>query len=210
MSLNPLTTGSAASFFAVFLNTTLGINLSSLTKIAPSTGTGGSTPSVRASTPSEQGTDLPAQSITRMQPLYETPADIANEIYALAHLGKKYGGTFKLHPYGPYGPDALWLRRKKTPVTIEIKTRDAKHRPIAEELGYMLSLNKALKISKSSGLLLIQWTDGEYWITKPKPSTYPVKTSGRTTNTRTKHDIEQCIFIPHTDFIKSQRPRGYQ
>lgn len=135
-----------------------------------------------------------------MRQRYEQPADTANELYGLVRLCDKFGGSIVHHPSGENGADGLWHSRPNGPdILVEYKHRNAADRKFAITGGLMLSKQKAERLKHH--VLMIGWSDGEYWITQIRNG-YTESVSGRTNAARDEYDIEPCVFIPDSDFVK--------
>lgn len=135
-----------------------------------------------------------------MRPIYETSADRARENGVRVHLMERFGCAYQKAP-PLYCIDGQLLNGEgRTVGLVEIKTRKNTHNKYPT---YMLSASKWRKAMtlgdtmKVPVMLVVQFTDGIY-MTRLK-SDYPKAQGGRT-DRNDAMDIEECIYIPITEF----------
>lgn len=137
-----------------------------------------------------------------MRPIYETAQDRQREEEVRRYLVGEYKSQYTKTP-DLYAVDGLWYDPDNIlSAVVEIKTRKNTHDKYPT---YMLSAQKwqkGLEIAAEYGvpfMLIVQFTDGVYGVRLKK--NYETKVGGRFDRGDAK-DIEECIYIPLTDFRK--------
>ena len=135
-----------------------------------------------------------------MRPIYETSADRARENGVRVHLMETFGCQYQKAPPLFCVDGQLLDADGKTAGLVEIKTRKNAHNKYPT---YMLSASKwrkAMSLGDTMNvpvMLVVQFTDGVY-MTRLKWD-YPTAQGGRT-DRNDAMDIEECIYIPITEF----------
>lgn len=135
-----------------------------------------------------------------MRPLYETQSDLRNEAQVVSILSKSWNTTFHKLPIR-YHLDYAATKNGKVIGYVEIKVRKYTMAQIDKWGGYMLSIAKLqtaqelCRISKATFCLVVQCTDGLYWMTIKDFSEFPVVITGRT-DRGDSQDVEPCVLIP--------------
>lgn len=137
-----------------------------------------------------------------IRPIYETAQDKQREDAVRHYLVTEYKSHYTKTP-DLYAVDGLWYDPDNVlSAVVEIKTRKNDHDKYPT---YMLSASKwrkGLDIAKEYGvpfMLVVQFTDGIYGVRLKKD--YEIKVGGRFDRGDAK-DVEECIYIPLTDFKK--------
>lgn len=138
------------------------------------------------------------------RPIYETQADLNNESAIISRLSSAWNTSFHKLPIR-YHLDYAATKNGKVVGYLEIKVRKYTMAQIDKWGGYMLSIGKLqaakqmCEISSSSFCLVVQCTDGLYWMTIKDFSEFPVVITGRT-DRGDAQDIEPCVLIPGARF----------
>lgn len=141
-----------------------------------------------------------------MRPLYESDTDIANETQVMSTLSHKWGARFHKLPIR-YHVDYAATKNGIVAAYVEIKVRKYSMDQIDGWGGYMISVAKLqtaqqlCRISKAVFCLVVQCTDGLYWIAIKDFSEFPVSITGRS-DRGDAQDIEPCVLIPKSRFTK--------
>lgn len=133
------------------------------------------------------------------RPLYESQADLQNEVQVAEHLNKVWGCKFHKLPMS-YSVDWMIIRDK--PVAFaELKCRK---NDSTKYLTLMLSLNKWVKGSQFANeldipfLIICRWNDGLFYHTVGESEvTYGI---GGRTDRGDSQDTEPVVYIPVTSF----------
>lgn len=137
-----------------------------------------------------------------MRPIYETDEDRSREGEVAAYIEQKYNCKFVRSEKLTVVDGVLLHPNGNAAALVEIKVRNNES---ARYPTYMLSATKwrnGLAEATNQGvvfLLVVRFTDGVF-VTKLKQK-YQVGEGGRRDRNDPK-DIEQCIFIPMSDFRK--------
>lgn len=140
------------------------------------------------------------------RPLYETQADLRNESAIISLLTKEWDAQFHKLPIR-YHLDYAATKHGRVVGYVEIKVRKYTMAQIDKWGGYMLSVGKLqaakqlCEISNSSFCLVVQCTDGLYWLTIKDFAEFPVVITGRT-DRGDSQDIEPCVLIPGARFSR--------
>ena len=139
-----------------------------------------------------------------MRPLYESQSDLRNEAQVISTLTKAWSAQFHKLPIR-YHLDYAVTKDGRVVAYVEVKIRRYSMAQIDKWGGYMLSVAKLqtaqelCRISNAVFCLVVQCTDGLYWMTIKDFSEFPVVITGRT-DRGDSQDVEPCVLIPGRRF----------
>ena len=144
-----------------------------------------------------------------MRPLYESQSDLRNEAQVISILTQEWSAQFHKLPIR-YHLDYAVTKDGRVVAYVEVKVRRYSMAQIDKWGGYMLSVAKLqtaqelCRISNAVFCLVVQCTDGLYWMTIKDYSAFPVVITGRS-DRGDSQDIEPCVLIPGSRFTRLER-----
>lgn len=135
-----------------------------------------------------------------MRPIYETAQDRQREDGVREYISNNYACTYIKSDRLATVDGYLYSPKQELVAVVEIKCRNNTHNKYPTYMISAVKWRNGLQLAKDRGvifLLVVSFTDGIY-VTKVKDS-YEIKQGGRYDRGDFK-DIEDCIYIPMSDF----------